>query len=288
MFKRLALAVAAALAIGTLSAQSNGAANEKNNGAAQSQPAVHASNSIDKQTNSETNDAKPDNNPPASDTATAYWWKKPEWWTLIVTALAAGIVGWQSWETRKAAQASLLGAQASSAQVEHAKSTQRAQLSVELAPPEFNLEPKLGGYPVDFRITVYGTTRAYVLNDSIIVYLSKSKRTAGAWKSFGLPRNLTPEDSPYDGKTLIHDTEFLPEAETDMNKFYSVRRGEDGYTLYADGQIYYRDIFGDEWVLEIDRYWDTMAKMWGPYGSGRHDRHRKASQPNQDKAPNLN
>jgi hypothetical protein len=45
---------------------------------------------------------------------------------------------------------------------------------------------------------------------------------------------------------------------------------------YADGRIYYRDIFGDEWVLEIDRYRDTVAKMWALYSSGRGDTHRKA------------
>jgi hypothetical protein len=105
--------------------------------------------------------------------------------------------------------------------------------------------------------------------------LSKSKRAGTGRKVFGIPRNLTPENSPYDGQTLIHNTEQFPEIETDTNKFYFARRGEDGYTLFADGRIWYRDIFGDEWLLEIDRYWDAQSGMWGPVGSGRYDTHRK-------------
>lgn len=32
--------------------------------------------------------------------------EQPEWLTLIVAVFALGIIAWQSWETRKAAQAS--------------------------------------------------------------------------------------------------------------------------------------------------------------------------------------
>lgn len=36
---------------------------------------------------------------------TTKWYARPEWWLLIVTALTALFIAWQSWETRKAAQA---------------------------------------------------------------------------------------------------------------------------------------------------------------------------------------
>jgi hypothetical protein len=168
------------------------------------------------------------------------------------------------------------------------KSKERAQLRVELARPDFAYDAELKGYPVNFRITLDGTTRAYILDDSILVYLSKSKRTGAVWKSFGIPRNLTPEDSPYGGQILIHNDERFPEVETDMNKFHFARRGEDGYTLFADGRIWYRDIFGDEWMLEIDRYWNSEVGIWAPFGSGRHDTHRKVDTNYRDKAPKPN
>jgi hypothetical protein len=168
------------------------------------------------------------------------------------------------------------------AQIEFMKSKERAQLRVEFAVPDFAYDAKLKGYPVDFQIILDGTTRAYILEDSILVYLSKSKRTGTGRRGFGIPRNLTPENSPYDGQTLIHNTEPFPEIETDTNKFYSARRGEDGYTLFADGRIWYSDIFGDQWTLEIDRCWDSVVGMWAPVGSGRYDTHRRV-EPNKEK-----
>jgi hypothetical protein len=33
------------------------------------------------------------------------WWIEPEWWLLAVGVITALVIGWQSWETRKAAQA---------------------------------------------------------------------------------------------------------------------------------------------------------------------------------------
>jgi hypothetical protein len=218
--------------------------------------------------------------------------RKLEWFTgglVFVGLMQAGTMIWQAWLLRgtlKAikVQASHMERQtatleksvtAATDQIEMVKSKERAQLRVEFARPDFAYDAKLKGYPVSFRITLDGTTRAYILQDSILVYLSKAKRTGVAWRVFGVPPNLTPENSPYDGQTLIHNAEPFPEVETDMNKFHFARAGQVGYTLFAEGTIWYRDIFGDEWMLEIDRYWDLDAGMWGPVGSGRYDTHRK-------------
>lgn len=45
----------------------------------------------------------------------------------------------------------------------------------------------------------------------------------------------------------------------------------------AEADIY-RDVFGDEWVLGIDRYWDHRSEIWSPVGSGGEDRLRKTGQ----------
>src|SRR5580692_7231107 len=91
------------------------------------------------------------------------WYKIPEWWLCILGVPTLGFVGWQSWETRKAAQATRDNAAAALSQVEFMKSKERAQLRIELAQPDFSYDAKLKGYTIAFRITLDGATRAYIL-----------------------------------------------------------------------------------------------------------------------------
>jgi hypothetical protein len=206
--------------------------------------------------------------------STPQWYtslERPDWWLVMAAFSTLGVVCWQSMETRKAAQGALLSAQASMAQVEHSKSVQRAQLRIEFADPEFSYNGK--GYPVHFCVNVDGTTRAYVLDESILAYVNESKRTGTMRRGLAIPRHVIPEESPFEGHTLIHIAERVAHPEPDMNDIYSARRGE--LTLFVEGHIRYRDIFGDEWLLSIDRYWDSTGQMWGPVGSGQGDTHRK-------------
>lgn len=173
-------------------------------------------------------------------------------------------------------------ADASLAQVEAVKSVQRAQLRVEFVEPAWTVDYEAGGYPVKFRIILDGTTRAYILDDSIIAYIGVKPRERGAWMGMGLPRNFTPEMSPFHGDTILRTVEALPQPETDASKVQLAE--ESKLTVFLNGRVRYRDLFGDEWVLEIDRYWKSWASFgdedifggnWYPVGSGRHDTHRK-------------
>ena len=104
-----------------------------------------------------------------------------------------------------------------------------------------------------------------------------------------IPRNFTPEMSPYKNYTLIRkDAAGWPEVDTDPGKVELVEKHN--FTVFVDGHIGYRDIFGDEWVLEIDRVWVPNSRlsgegatggMWVPFSSGIHDRHRKVERPKQ-------
>ena len=222
---------------------------------------------------------QPKNNP--KPTAWYIALERPDWWLVIIAGLTGCVIAWQSWETRKAAQGAKENAVTAVAQLEFIKSKERAQLRVELGQPDFSYDAELKGYPVNFRVTLDGTTRAYVLQGSILAYLGKSKRKEGGSRTFGIPRNLTPENSPYDGQTPICSTASFPEAETDTNKFYFAHTGKE-YTLFVDGQIWYRDIFGEEWVLQIDRYWDALVQSWEPVGSGSEDVHKKVDTSRRD------
>jgi hypothetical protein len=102
MLKRLAiLAVVLTVAV-SMSCQPNKATDQKQEHAEATNSAITAANGINKQNRSTANETKSNSNPPK-------WYaaiKRPEWWLVIIAALTGIVVGWQAWETRKAAEAS--------------------------------------------------------------------------------------------------------------------------------------------------------------------------------------
>jgi hypothetical protein len=88
--------------------QPNKAADQKQEPAKQGQPAVLHADSPNKQASSQAD--QPKANPNAPEWYTAL--ERPDWWLVIVATLTAGVICWQSIETRKAAQSALLNAQA--------------------------------------------------------------------------------------------------------------------------------------------------------------------------------
>jgi len=209
--------------------------------------------------------------------------------TLGAIQVQAGHMERQTKILEDSVAAAQKSADAALAQVEAAKSVQRAQLRVEFVEPGWTVDYEAGGYPVKFRIILDGATRAYILDDSIIAYIGDKPSERGAWMGMGLPRNFTPEMSPFYGDTILRTVEALPQPETDASKVQLAE--ESKLTVFLNGRVRYRDIFGDEWVLEIDRYWkswasfgdeDTFGGNWYPVGSGRHDTHRKVDTSRRD------
>jgi hypothetical protein len=215
--------------------------------------------------------------------------------TLKAIQIQAGHMERQTKALEDSVAAAQKSADAALAQVEAAKSTQRAQLRIEFVEPEWIFSDEFGGYPISFRIILDGTTRAYVLNDSIIAYIGNQPRELGAWMGMGIPRNFTPEMSPFYGNTILRTAETIPQPETDDSKVMLAKTNK--LTVFLNGSILYRDIFGEQWMLEIDRYWspwsalgDVNAKRghWPPVGSGRYDTHRKVDTGYRDQLPKTN
>jgi hypothetical protein len=106
MLKYLAI-LAAFLAVATaISGQPNRAADQSQESAKRSQPAVLPTGSPNRQASSQTDQPKP--NSPS-------WWtalERPDWWLVIIAGLTGCVIGWQSWETRKAAEATVESAKA--------------------------------------------------------------------------------------------------------------------------------------------------------------------------------
>jgi hypothetical protein len=172
-------------------------------------------------------------------------------------------------------------------QIEMMKRRERAQLSIEFAEPEWTFNEEFGGYPIRFQVTLDGSSRAGVIQSNILAYMGQTARTKrAAWRDMGLPGKFTPDISPFEGHTLISTDEGWPETDVAAGKADLVENHN--FTVFVDGSIWYGDIFGDQWMLEIDRVWvphsrwggkNATGGRWVPFGSGIHDMHRKIERP---------
>lgn len=99
---------------GVVAGQPNQTANGKGNSAGQGEPAVVSANGHDKQDASQTNQPKASGNAPDRNTAFKWpaWVSDSNWWLLIVAGFTGGVIAWQSFETKLAAEAALLNARA--------------------------------------------------------------------------------------------------------------------------------------------------------------------------------
>ena len=75
--------------------------------AKQQQPALHATNGEQRQAKPGNDSAKPESYSPTGNASLErpqVWWRDANWWLVIIAGLTGGFIGWQSWETRKAAE----------------------------------------------------------------------------------------------------------------------------------------------------------------------------------------
>jgi hypothetical protein len=114
-----------------MASQPDKAPSGKQQPAAQQQPAPTAANAPNKQPNSDTNQPKPSGNPPAGNTPIErpqVWWHDSNWALVLIGLITAGVIGWQSWETRKAAEAGAESARAALLSAHASVNAERAQL----------------------------------------------------------------------------------------------------------------------------------------------------------------
>jgi hypothetical protein len=113
MLKRLAILAISAFLTTSVSCQPSKDARPDNEPTKQEQPAVHPADGVQRQSDAESNQAKAGNNPPTGDASIErpQWWVKSEWWLVIIAGLTGGVICWQSWETRKAANGAREAAQ---------------------------------------------------------------------------------------------------------------------------------------------------------------------------------
>lgn len=181
------------------------------------------------------------------------------------------------------ARAAQENAAAAVAQLEMVKSKERAQLRIEFDELNLVYDQKLGGYPVRFSVVVDGTTRATIIEDYLVAYLAESPKTTGiSWEPLGLPRVMSPNTDPIQGFTLVQTGDDVSVYETDPERIRLVR--DKKLDAYVAGRIRYKDVFGDRWMLHIERVWRQWSMIatpgvingvWAPAGNGKGDFHVK-------------
>jgi len=183
-------------------------------------------------------------------------------------------------ESVAAAQAS---ANAAMGQIEIVKSKERGQLRIEFDEPDLIYDQKLDGYPLYFNVALDGFTRATIVDNYICAYLADSPATKGKpWEYMDLSRVFTPDSAPFRGVTLIHTEEDIYETRLNPERIQLARDRK--LEVYVSGRIRYRDVFGDKWMLHIDRVWyqwpvrwrdGASTGVWKSVDDGRWDFHRK-------------
>lgn len=205
---------------------------------------------------------------------------------IRIAVCTLGILKRQTKATEDAAKGALDAARAALEQIELVKDKERAQLSIEFDELDLTYDRKLEGYPIRFNVVLDGSTRAVILQQSIVTYLAETAGTKRiSWEPLGIPDTFRPELSPFPCVTVIQTDDDIPDNERDSERIDLVRQSE--LDVYVTGKILYRDLFGDEWELGIDKIWHQWASYtteggnrgaWGAAGNGKGDYHRKANQ----------
>jgi hypothetical protein len=141
MLKHLAILAMLTFIAPVMSGQPNKTADQKQYAAKQGQPAVLVANGPNEQNYRQTNQAKASLDPPKGYAPL----ERPDWWLVIVAALTGCVIGWQSWETRKAAKGAEKGAQAALLNAQALINAERGRLIVTYTKPgtqKFRFEAK--------------------------------------------------------------------------------------------------------------------------------------------------
>ena len=203
----------------------------------------------------------PDCNPPTWYTAL----QRPEWWQVILAAIGIGVLAWQAFLTRIAAEASKVSSDSAKASADIASqnievfiSKERARLRIDLKP--LDLSPGKTFYTVEFTVTPYGLTPAFiaeakcsahewplnVINNSEL--MDRVMTDIHAYPVF--PTSIAPEAKSIDGYTFL----FLTEGEKWRDLMLSeVKAGR--LFVVVRGVIKYKDVFDRERETRFRYVW---------------------------------
>jgi hypothetical protein len=186
--------------------------------------------------------------------------KRPEWAAVIVAIGALLVICWQSWETRKAAQAS-------EKNTELYISRERARLRVEMKPLTL---PTNSDIPptIDFNVSIHGPTDAFITESLCVAYLfplavidDPDLGIAVMFPIHSLP-NVVPANS-----APLECYAFLSEL---GNKVLIDGAKAGDFFIGIRGFIKYKDVFDRERITAFRYVWKYAATMYA-LGLGEED-----------------
>jgi hypothetical protein len=261
---KVLLAVSAFLA-DSMSGQPNKTARNGEAVAAQSQPAVVLA-TPDHQNSSQTYQSKPEADPPK-------WYapfERPDWWLVLAAFMTCGVVGWQSYETRKSAEATRDS-------VQLMMDKERARLRIEIEDLEFPDRQSTLLPLVRIKTVLEGSTLAYVLDSGCSAGLRARNQLPNLTvmqQHLSLPALITPTMGSIESGVLILSGDTVAGSDApDFNlsaATIQLVRENDRY-VFCEGYIRYKGIFRGEWVLKFKKKWQYFcepAPESGPFSGG--------------------
>lgn len=257
MLKYLAVFSAGALLwAGIMSGQPNQSSSSERDTAGQRQAGVVSANSQDKQADCNTDQAGSERNSPSRNAAfqRPAWMGDSNWWLVGIAVITAGVICWQSWETRKAGGAAL-------DQIDLILRKERARLSVR--PMEVD---KVRCYTTPFdifnvEIENYGPTHALevtVVGGGIV---TDSKNVPSL-------KDVTAQNAPdvIKSDAVIREVELTDWTE-DKILWDAAERKIAKIFIHVRGRIDYRDVLGR-------KHWNTFCYIKEVFSIGPPDAER--------------
>jgi len=189
----------------------------------------------------------------------------PEWAIVIVGIITFVVIGWQSWETRKAAEATKESAKASRDSIEVIQRKERGRLRIDLAQPDIHpiILKSMSGislYALQMKIVLDGSSEATIIESNELGRICKNglNPSAGKLLKTNWPRVVNSQNSPVSHFcTCFIDEGNSLNAGINKELTDSLRKG-DWFFLY-EAHFRYRDVFGDIWVSRIKQRFNFIV-----------------------------
>jgi hypothetical protein len=212
---------------------------------------------VDKQASGQTDQAKAEANPPDWYTAL----ERPDWWLVIVATITAGVICWQSIETRKAAQGAKENAEAALSQIRMTMEKERARIGVDLVDLKLDVVPdQHSAVEVGWSVTLYGQTDAFIHDSQCFAEVEGQNlphHIRPAWgEMVGLPSVLSCDRRNVKGNVMGHPPRPYPFDYASL----SDRLVSGDQVVICVGFVEYSDVFGGRWIFRFKRRWSFFGK----------------------------